>query len=313
MEVIEKPPRRSAKQTFLLFKRQFALQVMALMGVAWLIIFAYIPMPGIWIAFTEYKVSKGIFGGEFVGLKHFRDFLTDPMIPLAIRNTLGISLLNLTFGFVAPIIFALMLNEMRNQKFKKVTQTISYLPYFISWVILGGFMISWMSEFGLINNFLMKMGLIEKPLFLLGEPKYFWGVSVVSGIWKGLGWGSIIYLASIASVSPELFESAMLDGAGRMRRIWHIILPCIRPTIAILFTFAVAGVLSSNFDQIMVLQNNVNRPASTVLNIYVFRVGIQMGRFAYSTAVSLLTSLVSLVLLVVASKVSDRLTGTSFL
>lgn len=283
------------------------------LGMLWLLIFCYLPMPGLYIAFSEYNVAKPIFSAPFVGLKYIGEFFRDDNILGAIINTLGIGGLNITIGFAVPIIFALLLNELAGIKFKKIVQTVSYLPHFISWVILGGFLISWASEAGLINEVLMKLGITHEPIYLLAEPEYFWGTAVVSGIWKEMGWSAIIYIAAIAGVSPELYESAKVDGATRMQRIGFITLPSIQGTIAILFTMHIAYILSSNFDQIFVLKNNLNASTSTVLDIYTYRVGIQQGRFSYSAAVGLIKSVFSLALLLLSNKVSDKLTGTSLL
>lgn len=304
---------KNRKRLWARLKEQRSLQIMIWLGVIWMFVFCYLPLPGLWTAFSDYKVSKGIFEAPFVGLKYFKEFFSDPNIPNAIINTLGMGLLNITIGFAIPIIFALLLNELMGTKFKRVVQTISYLPHFISWVILGGFLISWTSESGLINQILMGLGLRNEPLFLLGEAKYFWGTAVVSGIWKEMGWSAIIYIAAIAGINQELYEGATLDGVTRFQKIWYITLPCIKGTIAILFTMQVAYLLNSNFDQIFVLKNNLNSSASTVLDIYTYRVGIQQARFSYSAAVGLIKSVVSLVLLLLSNKVSDKLTGTSLL
>jgi putative aldouronate transport system permease protein len=183
----------------------------------------------------------------------------------------------------------------------------------VSWAILGGFLINWSSETGLINDLLMKAGLINQPIYLLGDPKYFWGLAVGSGIWKEMGWSAIIYIAAIAGINPELYEVATIDGANRFQRIIHITLPCIKGTIAILFTFTVAGLLNSNFEQIFVLKNTLNASASTVLDIYVYQVGMRLARYSYATAVGLLKSVVALILLIVSNRVSDKLTGASFI
>ncbi len=302
----------SSSNFFKRLYKQKTMHIIALMFVAWSIIFNYIPMSGIYMAFSDYKVIKPIFAAPFAGLKYFRQFLNDPNVWAALKNTLGISSLNIVFGFPIPIIFALLLNELVNVKFKRVIQTISYLPHFVSWVILGGFLLNWTSDTGLINDILMKLNLVSEPIFLLGEPKYFWGTAVISGIWKEMGWGAIIYIAAIAGINPELYEAATVDGAGRFRKMFNITLPSIMGTISILFIFTVSGLLNSNFDQIFVLKNTLNTSTSTVLDIYVYRMGIQLGRFSYATAVGFLKSIVALILLLITNKVSDKLTGSSF-
>ena len=294
-------------------RSQATLQIITLLGMIWLFIFCYIPMHGIYIAFSDYNVAKPILSAPWAGLKYFKQFLTDPNIVDSLRNTLAISALNIIIGFPIPIIFAILLNELQNLKFKKMVQTISYLPHFVSWVILGGFLISWTSETGLINEVLLKFNLIKEPIYFLAEPEYFWGTAVASGIWKEMGWSAIIYIAAITSINPELYEAAIIDGASRSQRVRHVTLPSIAGTIAILFTFRIAGLLNSNFDQIFILKNTLNAPTSTVLDIYVYRMGIQLGRFSYATAVGLLKSVIALGLLLLANKVSDKLTGSSFI
>jgi putative aldouronate transport system permease protein len=227
------------------------------------------------------------------------------------KNTVGISLLKLVFGFPLPIIFALFLNEIRNAAFKRTVQTISYLPHFLSWVVLGGIMINWLSESGMINDVLVNMGILDKPIAFLARPDYFWGLATVSDIWKSLGWNSIIYLAAISGIDTELYESAIVDGAGRFRRMWNITLPGISGTIAILFILAVSGLLNANFDQIFVLRNTLNASASEVIDIFVYRMGIQSARFSYATAVGLFKSVIALLLLLLANGVTRKLKGTS--
>jgi putative aldouronate transport system permease protein len=294
-------------------KRQYVIQIMALLGLAWMVVFNYIPMAGIYVAFSDYNVAKPMFSAPWAGLKYFEQFMADPKIYEALVNTLGISMLNIAIGFPVPILFAILLNELGSLRYKRVVQTVSYLPHFVSWVILGGFLINWSSETGLINDLLKKAGLIDRPIYLLGDPKYFWGLAVGSGIWKEMGWGAIIYIAAIAGINPELYEVATIDGANRFQRIIHITLPCIKGTIAILFTFTVAGLLNSNFEQIFVLKNTLNASASTVLDIYVYQVGMRLARYSYATAVGLLKSVVALILLIVSNRVSDKLTGASFI
>ncbi|WP_245987420.1 ABC transporter permease [Cohnella lupini] len=287
------------------------LQVMVLLGVAWMIIFNYIPMYGIIIAFKDYNLITSISDAPWAGLEHFKAFLDDDELTSVIRNTLGISLIKLIIGFPLPIIFALFLNELRSLRFKKAVQTISYLPHFLSWVILGGILATWLSDIGIINKLLLSMNFIDEPISYLAEPSYFWSIVISSDIWKELGWSAIIYIAAMAGVSPELYEAATIDGAGRFQKMFYVTLPCIKGTIVILFILAVSGVLNSNFDQILVLKNQLNDSASNVIDIYVYKVGISQGRFSYSTAVGLIKSIIALFLLLIANSVSKRLSQTS--
>ncbi|MCJ8011602.1 ABC transporter permease subunit [Paenibacillus sp. KQZ6P-2] len=287
------------------------LQVMALLGVAWMIIFNYIPMYGIIIAFKQYVITHSISEAPWVGLDNFKAFFEDEDLPRVIWNTIGISLIKLSIGFPLPILFALFLNEIRSIRLKKAVQTISYLPHFLSWVILGGILATWLADVGIINHILMALHIIKEPISYLAEPKYFWGIVVTSDIWKELGWSAIIYLAAIAGVSPDLHEAATIDGAGRFQRMWYVTLPGIKSTITILFILAVSGILNSNFDQILVLRNSLNESASNVIDVYVYQTGLVNNRFSYSTAVGLIKSLIALALLLIANSVSKKINDTS--
>ncbi|OPA75810.1 protein lplB [Paenibacillus selenitireducens] len=293
------------------FYGQRYLQVMALLGVAWMVIFNYIPMYGIIIAFKDFDIISSISQAPWVGLEHFKAFLEDENLPYVIKNTLGMSLLRLIIGFPLPIIFALFLNEVKSVIFKKSIQTISYLPHFLSWVILGGIMATWLADVGVINKILMGLNLIQEPITYLAEPKYFWTIIVASDIWKELGWSAIIYLAAISSVSPEYYEAATIDGAGRFQKIWNITLPSIKGTISILFILAISGILNSNFDQILVLRNSLNETSSNVIDFYVYQTGLLSARYSYATAVGLIKSVIALILLLGANYVTKKLNNTS--
>ncbi|UQZ34538.1 protein lplB [Paenibacillus sp. PK3_47] len=297
-----------------LWKRLLAqkhLQTMALLGVVWMIIFNYIPMYGLIISFKDYNIVKSIAEAPWVGLEHFREFLDDDDLPNVIKNTLGISLIKLLVGFPLPIIFALFLNEVRSLRYKKAIQTISYLPHFLSWVVLGGILATWLADVGIINNILLALNVIDKPITYLAEPSYFWTIIITSDIWKELGWSAIIYLAAIAGVSPEMYEAATIDGAGRFQKMWYVTLPSIRSTISILFILAVSGVLNSNFDQILVLRNSLNDSASNVIDYYIYYTGIVSNRFSYSAAVTLIKAVIALILLLIANQVSKKINDTS--
>ncbi|NBD27380.1 ABC transporter permease [Paenibacillus glycinis] len=287
------------------------LQVMALLGVAWMAIFNYIPMYSVIIAFKEFDIVHSVGEAPWVGLAHFREFLDDDELPGVIWNTVGMSLIKLAIGFPLPIIFALFLNELRSLRLKKAVQTISYLPHFLSWVILGGILTTWLADIGIVNKLLMALGFIHEPISYLAEPSYFWSIVISSDIWKELGWSAIIYLAAIAGVSPEMYEAATIDGAGRFQKMRFVTLPSIRGTITILFILAVSGLLNSNFDQILVLRNSLNESASNVIDVYVYQTGIISSRYSYSAAVGLIKSIIALLLLLMANSVSKKLNDTS--
>lgn len=293
------------------FYGQRYLQAMALVGVAWMIVFNYVPMYGIIIAFKNFNIIKSISAAPWAGLEHFRAFWDDDNLGYVIKNTLGMSLLKLIIGFPLPIGFALFLNELRSMRFKKLVQTISYLPHFLSWVILGGILATWLADVGIINKLLLALNVIEEPISYLAEAQYFWSIIITSDIWKELGWSAIIYLAAMSGVSPEMYEAATIDGAGRFQKMFYVTLPSIKGTITILFILAVSGILNSNFDQILVLKNQLNESASNVIDVYVYQVGLQQSRFSYATAVGLIKSLISLVLLLSANFITKRLNNTS--
>ncbi|AEE17892.1 ABC transporter permease [Treponema brennaborense] len=296
------------------------LQFMALCGVAWMLVFNYAPMYGILIAFKKnYRITVPLFSGQFLqsewaasgGFQHFINFFKDEEFSSVMTNTLGISLLKLCINFPLPIVFALMLNEVRNQRFKKAIQTISYLPHFLSWVVLGGILTTWMGETGLFNELLIKCGIIEKGVTYLAYPQYFWAITVISDLWKELGWSAIIYLAAISGIDQEMYEAARVDGAGRFRQIFSITLPSISGTIALLFILAVGGLLNSNFDQIFVLWNPLNSERSNVIDIYTYNTAMRSMRYSYAAAIGLFKSVAAFLLLLVANRVTKKLNDTS--
>jgi len=285
------------------------LQFMVLPGLIWMLIFNYVPMAGIVIAFKKFKITKSIAEAPWVGLKYFIEFFQDSNFSDIIVNTLGISLLKLIVGFPIPIIFALLLNEIRGTKFKKFSQTISYLPHFLSWVVLGGILVTWLSKDGVINDFFMAIHVIKEPVSFLGQPKFFWGLSFLSDSWKELGWSAIIYLAAISGVDQQIYEAATVDGANKIQKIIYITLPSITGTIAVMLILQVSGLLNSNFDQILILKNQINISRSQVIDTYVYQVGMTMGKYSYATAVGLFKSVIALFLLVIANKSCKKLLG----
>ena len=228
-------------------------------------------------------------------------------------NTLGMSALRITLGFCIPIFFALMLNEIKNAKFKRLVQTLSYMPHFISWAIFGGILLTWLSQSGIINQLMMALGLQDKPILYNGDPKKFWWIAFLSDTLKEMGWSAIIYLAAISGIDPGLYEAAELDGAGRWSKMWNITIQCIRPTIALLFILAVSGCLTSNFDQIFFLSNSANMARSETIDLYIYNMGIVSGRFSFSTAVLFFRSIIAYGLLRLCNFTSVKLTGESII
>lgn len=294
------------------FLRQWDLQSMVIPGVIFVLIFSYVPMYGILMAFQNYDVFKGFWGSPWAGFSHFRVFFEAPEFWYVMRNTLSISLLKLVIGFPAPIVLALMLNEVRHMAFKRVIQTISYLPYFLSWVIVAGFVMSLLSvDNGSVNIVLQHVNLIKEPINFLSIPQYFWSILISVGVWKEIGFSSIVYLAAIAGVDPTLYESASIDGASRLKQIYLITLPCISPIIIIFFILAVGNLLSAGFEDILLLGSNpILRDYSDVIDTYVYRVGILNSRFSYATAVGLFKAVVSIGLLTLTNALA-RKQGTS--
>lgn len=299
------------------FKKQLPLQMFVLSGIAYLLVFSFIPMFGIIMAFKNYDITMGIggiFTSEWVGFKYFKEFFTDYQFPMLMKNTIGISLLKLVFTFPVPIIFAIMLNDIRCIPFKKVVQTCSYLPHFISWVVIAGIASQFFSSTGIINKMLLALNVISKPLGFMNEAKYFWGLAIGLDVWKEMGWWTIVFLAAIVGVSQDMYEAAKIDGAGRLQRTWYITLPAIKPTIVVVLILALGnlfggGLTGSNFEQSYLLGNTMNSSASTILQTYVFDVGLALGRYSYATAVGLIQSLVSLVLVFFSNYMSKKLSG----
>lgn len=311
--------RTAARERRHAFRRQLPLQAFVLIGLAYLFVFSYIPMFGLIIGFKDYDIVSGISGmftSPWVGLKYFREFFTDPILPELVRNTFMISLLKLIFTFPAPILFAIMLNELRGSAFKKLVQTSSYLPHFISWVIVSGIAYHFFSTNGIINSLLMSLHVIDEPIGYLNDPDLFWGFAVISDIWKEMGWWTIIFLAAIVGVNQDLYESAQIDGAGRLKRIYYITLPSIAPTIVVVLIMALGNLLGgglsgSSFEQSYLFGNAMNSSHSQIIQTYTFKVGLSQGRYAYATAVGLLQSLISLVLVFGSNFVSKKISGSS--
>lgn len=284
------------------------LYIMSIPFVIWLIVFKYVPIWGWIMAFQEYRPGKGIFGSKWVGLQQFSMMFKDDQFLRALRNTLAMSILSLILGFACAILFALLLNELGSIRYKRYIQTISYLPHFVSWVIVAGMFSKLLStDGGIINTLLVNLGILKEPVQFMAKDTLFWPISTIIETWKETGWNSIIYLAAIAGINPELFEAAFSDGAGRLRKIWHIILPSIRPTIIILLIMNVGWLVSSGFEKQFLLGNNLVVDYSQVLSIYVLQYGIGMARFSYGTAVGIFQSVVSIILLFFASKASKKI------
>nr|WP_231891429.1 ABC transporter permease subunit [Paenibacillus swuensis] len=289
---------------------------MILPALIWVIIFAYGPMFGLYMAFINYSPGGGsffsqFFHSEFIGADWFKYFLDNGDFYLVMRNTLAQSLLTLLFGFPAPIILALLINEISRNTVKKVFQTVSYLPHFISWVIAANIIITMLSSDGLINNILMFFGFVNEPVRFLQIGPYFWWIIALSNTWKEMGFGAILYLAAISSINPELYEAARVDGANRVRLMFHITLPALIPTIVVMAILSIGGILNAGFDQQYLLQNDTVLQYSDVIDTYTYRYGLQNSMFSYGAAVGLFKSVVSFILVVTVNSIARRTNGQS--
>ena len=275
-------------------------------------IFCYVPMYGIVIAFQKYAPGRPFlaFDGsvKWVGLKHFTDFINSVYFGRLIGNTIKLSLLNLVFGFPLPIIFALLLNEVRQARLRKVCQTISYLPYFISMVVVAGLVVSFIQTNGLFNNLAAAMGL-ERSAWR-NSPSAFPVIYTITNVWKSFGFNSILYMSAITAIDTSLYESARLDGATRMQQVIHVTIPSIMPTIAIMLIMAVGGIMGSNTDLILLLYTSATYETADVIGTYIYRVGIQGGKFSQTAAIGLFATVINFVLVFGANKISNRLTGS---
>lgn len=286
------------------FKLNKSLYLMISLVILYYILFQYKPMYGIIIAFKDFNPTDGILGSPWVGLKHFKTFISSIYFTRTLRNTIVINVVNLIFGFPAPIILALLINELKNKLFSKVVQTISYLPHFISLVVVCGMIIDFTRDTGAINDIIAFFG--GQRTTLLSFSQYFVPVYVVSDIWQSVGWGSIIYLAALAGIDQELFEAAVVDGAGRWKQILHITIPGILPTIITLLILRIGNMLNLGFEKIILLYNPAIYETSDVISSYVYRKGLQEFNFSFSAAVGLFNSIINFVLLISANKLSKK-------
>jgi putative aldouronate transport system permease protein len=290
--------------------RQRWLLLLVLPCAAYMIVFNYLPMYGLVMAFQEFDPFSGFLKSTWVGLANFVELFNDPSFWTSVVNTLKISILKLVIGFPFPILFALLINEIPGRKFKKTVQTISYLPYFISWVFVVSFMYTLFSpKTGVVNLALKAIGIGDGNIFFMGEPRYFLWLAVFTDVWKNFGWNSVVYLAAIAGIDPQLYEAATIDGAGRIRRMIHITLPCIKSTIIVLLVLSLSYIITQNFDQMYLMMNALTQDSAEIINTYAYRMGIVLGRYSYGTAVGLFQSIVSVILLVSSNLASRRVTG----
>jgi putative aldouronate transport system permease protein len=279
--------------------------------IIWLIIFAYIPLVGWVIAFQDYKPQNGFFGSKWVGFKHFVDLFNARLFYRALRNTLAMSLLGLVSGFTITLTFALLLNELRVVWFKRATQTISYLPHFVSWVIVATIVTNFLAISGPINELLVKIGILKTPYNFMINPNLFYFIVVLADVWKETGWGAIIYLAAITGIDSQIYEAAELDGANRVQKVFFVTIPCIRGTIIILLILSVGGILNTGFEKQMLLGNTMVSERSLVLDLYSLNYGIGLLRYSFGTAIGIFKSVISIALVFGANTLARKVGESS--
>ena len=279
--------------------------LMLIPGILFFLVFCYGPMYGLVIAFQDYYPLKGVTGSKMVGLKHFRALFTDPFFLSVLKNTIVISFYKLLVCFPAPILLCLALNEISNYRFKKIAQSVSYLPHFVSWVVVSGIIIEFLSPSrGPINILLQNLGM--EPIFFVAEPKYFRGVLVLSDLWKSVGWGSIVYLAAVTSVDPTLYEAAEMDGAGRIKKIIHVTIPALAPIITVMFIMESGKILNDSFEQVYNFLTQSTYAVGDVISTFVYRMGIQKMQYSFTTAVDLFKNIISFMLVVMTNYIARK-------
>lgn len=287
-------------------KRQKVLLFWSAIIVIYGIIFCYLPLAGWIMGFQNYKPKYGLLHSEFVGFDKFIRLFSDDTFLKVLRNTLAMGVINLVVTFVTAIVFAILLNEIKSRGGKKTVQTISYLPHFLSWIIVTGILHDALSTSGIINELLLKFGILDQPLNFFAHPQFFWGIVAFANVWKETGWNAIIYLSAITAIDPSLYEAAAIDGAGRWARIKYVTLPGIRPTIMILLLMNVGNVLNAGFEIQYLLGNGLVQSVSQTIDIYVLKWGISQNDFSIGTAAGIFKSLVSIVLIIIANYIAKK-------
>lgn len=309
-----KPPKKRKQGIWKSIVQQKYLYLMSMPFVIWLFVFNYLPVWGWTMAFQNYKPSKSFSDQKWVGFKHFIELFQDERFYLVLRNTLAMSVMGLVAGFIVPIAFAVFLNELKGKYFKRTVQTISYLPHFVSWVVVAGIVTKLLArDGGIVNEILIALNLIDEPIQFMAKGEYFWGIVTGSDLWKETGWNAIIYLAAITGIDKEQYEAARVDGAGRLRQIWNITLPGIRTTISVLLIMSIGHLIGIGFEKQFQLSNSLVTDYSEVLDLYALNYGINIGRFSYGTAISMFTSVVSIILLLTANGIMKKTTKESIM
>ncbi len=305
---------RNIQPTFLsdfrLYKKNVALCVMLAPVIAYFVIFKYVPMAGLVMAFKDYKLGVGIWGSEWVGFANFTQAFNTLTFIRSVRNTVIISLYHFAAGFPAPILLALLLNEVRNERYKRAVQTISYLPHFLSWVVMAGLLSQLLSpNNGAVNSLLTSLFGMEKSIYFLGDNNYFRGTLVVTNIWKSVGWSSILYLATISSIDPSLYEAAVCDGASRLQRMRYITIPCLMPTITVLLILNCGSILDAGFDQVLNLYNTAVYESGDIIDTYVYRQALGKMEYSIGTALGLAKNGVGFLLVFTTNAIAKKISG----
>ena len=307
-ELVKRPLIKKIRKVYL---SNWRLYVLLLPALLWLFVFRYTPMYGLTLAFKDFSIRKGILGSPWVGLKYFRQFFSTSIAWTLVKNTLILSLESLAFVFPIPIIFALFLNQLRYSKFKKIVQTISFAPYFISNVVVISIMTVILAPGnGFVNIFLQSLGC--EPLMLMTKPEYFRPMYIISEIWQTMGFNAIVYIAALTGVSPDLHEAAIVDGANKLQRIFYIDIPTIMPTIIIMLIMTVGNIMTVGYEKVYLMQSGMNTSVSEVISTYVYKTGLQNVQYSLSTAVGLMNSLVNFVLLIISNTVAKKVSGYGF-
>ncbi|MBD0380224.1 ABC transporter permease [Paenibacillus sedimenti] len=297
------------KQAFKQIKANYELYLLIVPTVLYFVIFKYWPMYGVQIAFKDFIASKGFWGSPWVGMEHFQRFFDSFNFWTVIKNTLGLSLYSLAVSFPIPILIALMLNQLARERYKRFIQTVIYAPYFISTVVLVGMLYVFLSPgSGLINHIIQMFG--GEPVYFLSKAEWFKSLYVFSGVWQETGFASVIYLAALAGIDPHLHEAAVVDGASKWHRIWHIDIPGIQPTILILFILAVGNLMNVGFEKAFLMQNDLNASSSEIIATYVYKIGLQRAEYSFSAAVGLFNSLINFVLLLSVNRIAKKINGS---
>ncbi len=296
------------------WEHNWQLWIMLLPAMVYIFIFCYVPMYGVQLAFREYDFSAGITGGKWVGLKYFRQYFESPMFITTLRNTFVIAFTSIVVGFPAPIILAMIINQIRNRKWKKTVQTTVYIPYFISVVVMVSMInIMFANESGVVGNFLKEIHLVSGDTNILGKESAFVPLYVLTGVWQTFGWNSIIFIAALSSVDTQLYDACKIDGANRWQTMWNIDFPAILPTIMIILIMNMGNILNVSFDKVFLMQNSLNLGASQVISTYVYTVGIKSSQFSFGAAVGLFNTVVNFIFLLLTNYLSKRATGTGLM